>query len=52
MYVNAKMTPVESVPGMGRGMKESNGGDEFKCYIFDTLLRTFVNAIMQPHPAQ
>jgi hypothetical protein len=30
MYVNAKMIPVETVPGMGkRGIKESN--------VFDTL---------------
>jgi hypothetical protein len=38
MYVNAKMIPVETVPGIGGGgMKESSGGDEFKYDIFDTL---------------
>jgi acyl CoA:acetate/3-ketoacid CoA transferase beta subunit len=27
MYINAKMIPVKTVPGMGeKGMKESNGG--------------------------
>jgi hypothetical protein len=31
MYVNAKMIPVETVPGIrGVGMKESSGGGEFK----------------------
>jgi hypothetical protein len=31
MYVNGKMRPVETVPGMGRGrIKENDGGDEFK----------------------
>jgi hypothetical protein len=36
MYINAKMTPVETVPGIG-GMKESSGGIEFKYDIFDIL---------------
>jgi hypothetical protein len=35
---NAKMTPVETVPGIGReGMKESSGGGKFKYDIFDTF---------------
>jgi hypothetical protein len=30
MYVNAKMRPVETIPGMGGGeIKENDGGDEF-----------------------
>jgi hypothetical protein len=38
VYVNAKMILVETVPGRWKGeIKESNGGDEFKCDIFDTL---------------
>jgi hypothetical protein len=38
MYVNAKMIPVETVPGIGRGgMNESGGGGEFKYDILDTL---------------
>jgi hypothetical protein len=38
MYVNAKMKPVEAVPGIrGGGMEESSGGGEFKYDIFDTL---------------
>jgi hypothetical protein len=38
MYVNAKMIPVEAIPGMGEeGIKESGGRSEFKCDIFDTL---------------
>jgi hypothetical protein len=37
MYVNAKMTPVEAVPGIGEWVKGSSGGGEFKCDIFDTL---------------
>jgi hypothetical protein len=38
MYVNVKMIPVETVPGIGGGrIKESHGGGEFKYDIFDTL---------------
>jgi hypothetical protein len=38
MYINAKMIPVGTVPGIGEeGMKESSGRDEFKYDIFDTL---------------
>jgi hypothetical protein len=29
MYVNAKLLPVETIPGM-EGGKESSGGGEFK----------------------
>jgi hypothetical protein len=30
MYVNGKMRPVETVPGMGGGgIKENDGGGEF-----------------------
>jgi hypothetical protein len=37
-YVNAKMIPAETIPGVGRGrIKESGGGGKFKCDIFDTL---------------
>jgi hypothetical protein len=38
MYVNAKMLPVETVPGIeGGGIKESSGGGEFKYDVFDIL---------------
>jgi hypothetical protein len=38
MYINTKMIPVETVPGLrGRKMKESRGGGEFKYDIFDIL---------------
>jgi hypothetical protein len=38
MYINAKMIPVETVPGIrGGGMKESSGGGKLKYDIFDTL---------------
>jgi hypothetical protein len=38
MYVNTKMIPVETVPGIRGGeMKESRGGGESKYDIFDTL---------------
>jgi hypothetical protein len=30
MYINGKMTPVETIPGMGgRAIKENNGGGKF-----------------------
>jgi hypothetical protein len=38
MYVNAKVTPAETVTGIREGgMKESSSGGEFKCDVFDTL---------------
>jgi hypothetical protein len=38
IYVNAKMIPFETIPGIGWGMiKESNGGGEFRYDIFDIL---------------
>jgi hypothetical protein len=31
MYVNGKMKPAETIPGMGGGeIKENDGGDQFK----------------------
>jgi hypothetical protein len=31
MYVNGKMIPAETIPGMGeKGLKENGGGGEFK----------------------
>jgi hypothetical protein len=36
MYVNAKMIPVETIPGIrGRRMGERSGGEDFKYDIFD-----------------
>jgi hypothetical protein len=38
MYVNAKMIPVKTIPGIGgRVMKENGGGGEFIYDTFDTL---------------
>jgi hypothetical protein len=37
MYVNTKMIPVETIPGIRRGIKESGRGGEFKYDIVDTL---------------
>jgi hypothetical protein len=38
MHVNAKIMPVETVTEIRRGgMREKNGGREFKYDIFDTL---------------
>jgi hypothetical protein len=37
MYVRVKMRLAKTVPGMGEGgVKENNGGGEFKYEIFDT----------------
>jgi hypothetical protein len=38
MYVNAKMMPVETVPGIRGGViRDNSEGREFKYDIFDTL---------------
>jgi hypothetical protein len=56
MYVDGKMVPVETIPGMGkRGMRENGvlvclGWGKFKYDIF--VIRTFVNATRYFHPAQ
>jgi hypothetical protein len=37
-FVNAKMIPAETAPGIrGGGMKESSGGGEFKYHTFGIL---------------
>jgi hypothetical protein len=36
MCINGKMTPVETIPGIGDG-KENDGGSEFRYDIFDIL---------------
>jgi hypothetical protein len=37
MYVNAKIIPVETVPGMWGGRMKDSVDGEFKYDIFDTL---------------
>jgi hypothetical protein len=38
MYVNGKILPVETTPGMGEeGIKEKDGRHEFNYDIFDIL---------------
>jgi hypothetical protein len=38
VYVNAKMIPVETIPGISGGeIKENGGGSEFKYDIYDTV---------------
>jgi hypothetical protein len=37
MYVNGKMTPVETIPGMGQRIKENDGGGKFNYDIFGIL---------------
>jgi hypothetical protein len=52
MYVNAKMIPVETVPGIRAGeMKDSSGGGEFK---HDNLKhnKNLYKCCNVPHPAQ
>jgi hypothetical protein len=37
-YLKGKVRPVEGIPGMGgEGIKENNGGSEFKYEVFDIL---------------
>jgi hypothetical protein len=38
MYENGKMRPVETIPGMGEGIKENDGGGEFNYDILLELL--------------
>jgi hypothetical protein len=49
MYVNAKIIPVQSIPGMeeGGGIK----GVWIQAWSIWYIVRTFVNATMNSHPA-
>jgi hypothetical protein len=38
MYVNGKVIPVETIPGMGEEMKENDGEGEFKYDVLQELL--------------
>jgi hypothetical protein len=39
MYVNEKMSPVETIPGIREGsIRENDEGGEFKYDLFDILL--------------
>jgi hypothetical protein len=39
MYINGKMRPVETIPGMGEGgIKENVGGDEVNYDILQEIL--------------
>jgi hypothetical protein len=38
VYVNGKMIPAETIPGVGGGgIKENDGGDDFKYDTFDIV---------------
>jgi hypothetical protein len=37
VYVNAKMIPVETIPGIGAEDEGKQWWGKFKCDIFDTL---------------
>jgi hypothetical protein len=38
MYINAKVIPVKTVPGIrGGGIKEDSRGGKFMCDIFDAV---------------
>jgi hypothetical protein len=37
MYVNAKITPIETIPGIGKEGVKGGRGDESKNDMFDTL---------------
>jgi hypothetical protein len=53
MYVNGKMVPFETIPGIGRGENKGewwNGWIQV-WYIWD-MIRTFLNTTMYPHPTQ
>jgi hypothetical protein len=52
MYVNGKITPVETIPGMMReGIKENDwGGHSSMIYLIH--LKTFVTATMYPAQQQ
>jgi hypothetical protein len=52
MYVNAKMRPIETVPGMhGGGIKERGGGVN-SSMIYLIYCKNFHRCHMYPHPAQ
>jgi hypothetical protein len=48
--VNAKMIPVETIPGMGGGLKECKGGVN-PCMIYLIHFKNFCVTVV-PHPAK
>jgi hypothetical protein len=53
MYVNAKMRPVEIIPGMGdKGEWMVEGVNSSMIGYIWYIARTFVNATLYPHPTQ
>jgi hypothetical protein len=52
VYVNAKMIPVETLPGMGgREMKDSSGGGEFKYDIYLIHCKVLCKCYNVPPPS-
>jgi hypothetical protein len=51
MFVNGKMRPAETIPGMRGGrIRENDEGGKFKYIIFYIfIVQTFVNIVMYPH---
>jgi hypothetical protein len=37
MYINGKMSPVETISGIGAGIKENDGWGKFTCDVLDIL---------------
>jgi hypothetical protein len=49
MYVNGKMRPVDTIPGMWGGeIKENDGVEWIQLWYTWYIIRTFVNAIVYP----
>jgi hypothetical protein len=51
MQVNANVRPVETVPGMWRGIKEDGGGGDSRVTYLIHCKR-FCKCHKAPHPAQ
>jgi hypothetical protein len=53
LYVNGKMIPIETIPGMGGGEGEWLVNSRWiQVWYIWYIVRTFVDATMYPHPAQ
>jgi hypothetical protein len=52
IQVNIKIIPAETVPGIGRGDRGEWWRGWIQVWCTGCIIRTFVNPMMYPHPAQ
>jgi hypothetical protein len=50
MYLNGKMTPAETIPGIGGGGIKESGGRDDSTMIYLIYCKNFCNPTVYSHP--